>query len=379
MSTPATTSRPSTRPTDAPEHLLGRTLEGRFQLNEVLSEGGMGIVYRATQLSVNRPVAVKVIRPTLARDPDLMQRFLHETQVVAKLQHPNIVNLIESGRDMNGLVYIAMEFVEGKTFREALEELKLSLLEILHVFVQVCDALIEAHYHGIIHRDLKFENVLICQHRDGRVLVKVVDFGVAKQLTHDGGVTRAGEVPGTPGVIAPELVTLGAPSAQSDLYSLGVMLFTALTGRPPFDGQNDFEVMQAHLLEDLPNLYTLVGDRVPEVVIELAAELMEKEPDMRPPDAKTVRDRLELIIRRLERQMMDHPRYIPPPQEGLRPLHPPIENAAARSGEFLGRTEENQGPVAPAVAPLSVVGVLLAVVIVLSLAVIYLLFRQHTG
>ena len=125
MTTPARSATiPSTQPVDAPEHLVGRIVEGRFRLDEVLSEGGMGIVYRATQLSVNRPAAIKVIRPTLAKDTELMQRFVHEIQIVAKLQHPNIAQLIDSGNDM-GLIFIAMEFVEGETFRETLLALKL--------------------------------------------------------------------------------------------------------------------------------------------------------------------------------------------------------------------------------------------------------------
>ncbi len=365
---------------ESPEAFVGKVLDSTYRLDEVLSTGGMGIVFRATQLSVVRPVAVKIIKPSLSTNSDLMTRFMQEIEVIGKLAHPNIVHMIDSGRDMAGIAFIAMEFVHGQTFRDALRRHQLSLLEILHVFVQVCDALIEAHHLEIIHRDLKFENIMICRHQDNRIHVKVLDFGVAKQLSSGEHVTRQGEVPGTPGIIAPELVDGQKPSGQSDLYSLGVLLFTALTGRAPFAGQNDFEIMRAHKIQDVPNLYELVGDRVPEVIIELAYELMEKDPAMRSDSAADVRDRLERIIRRLERQMMDHPRYVPPPQEGLRPLHAPTIESG-RSQEFMAEREGSaQESIDEAkVAPASVVGFLIALVIILSLVVIYLLFKQHVG
>lgn len=356
--------------------MVGSVLDGRFRLERVLSSGGMGVVFRGTQLSVNRAVAVKLIKPDLASHHDLVARFVQETEVIGKLAHPNIVQFIDSGRDLNGLTYIVMEFVRGETFREALESARLSLLEILHVFVQVCDALIEAHHLGIIHRDLKFENIMMVRHQDDRIHVKILDFGVAKQLEHHTGITRAGEVPGTPGIIAPELLNSLEPSAQSDLYSLGVLLFTALTGRPPFEGRNDFEVMRAHQIEDIPNLYELVGDRVPEVIIELAYELMQKDPKARPESSQAVRDRLERIIGDLEKQMMDHARYLPPGRDHLRPFHAPRMLAANRSQEFLARPESAPAP-EPSVAPMSVVTALIVVIILMAVALVYLLYRHH--
>lgn len=380
MSTRPGISNPETRPNDAPEALVGKVLQSKYRLQNILSAGGMGVVFEATQLSVSRRVAVKIIKPSYTHDDALMRRFMQEVEVIGQLSHPNIVHLVDSGRDMAGLIFLVMEFVEGMTFRQALEQHKLTLLEILHVFVQVCDALIEAHHLGIIHRDLKFENIMICRHQDNRIHVKVLDFGVAKKLKAEGFVTRQGEVPGTPGIIAPELVDGAEPSAQSDLYSIGVLLFTALTGQAPFIGDNEFEIMHAHKIEDVPNLYELVGDRVPEVVIELAHELMEKEPRMRPDSAADVRDRLELIIRRLERQMMDHPRYVPPADEGLRPLRAPRVDDTGRSAEFLvenGQREDERESESPPVAPASVVGILIALVIILSLVVIYLVFKHY--
>ncbi len=379
MTTPSGFSGSGTKPNDAPENLVGRTLDGRYRLERVLSSGGMGIVFLATQVTVQRKVAIKIIKPSLARDNDLVRRFMDEIEISGSLSHPNIVSIYDTGRDLAGLNYIAMEFVEGETFRDALIHSRLSLLEILHVFVQVCDALIEAHELGIIHRDLKFENIMLCRNRDRRIHSKVLDFGVAKQLFHDKALTRVGEIPGTPGIIAPELLDSIEPSAQSDLYSIGVLLFTALTGRAPFEGDTDFEVMRAHKMDAVPDLYSLVGDRVPEEIIELAYELMQKDPQSRPDGAEAVRDRLERIIRRLERQMMDHPRYIPPVTAGIRPLQAPqmSDPASMRSQEFQLRPERETTAPPEDVAPSSIVALLIGVVIVLVVVIIYLLFRQH--
>lgn len=332
-------------------------------------------MFLATQVTVQRKVAIKIIKPHLSQYSDLVQRFMHEIEISGRLGHPNIVTLFDTGRDLSGLNFIAMEYVEGETFSEALTHSRLSLLEILHVFVQVCDALIEAHDLGIIHRDLKFENIMLARHKDGRIHTKVLDFGVAKQLFHDKSITRIGEVPGTPGIIAPELLDQVDPSAQSDLYSLGVLLFTSLTGRAPFEGETDFEVMRAHKMDDIPDLYSLVGDQVPEEIVELAYELMQKDPKARPDSATAVRDRMEKIIRRLEQKMMDHPRYVPPAGQ-LRPLQAPRPlPTSARSAEFQARSASVQPD--EAVAPASVVAVLIVIVIVLVVVVIYLLYRQH--
>lgn len=377
MTTPPRRNLPVTTLDDQPEALIGRVLDGRFRLDSVLNAGGMGVVYRGTQLSVQRPIAVKIIKPSLASHNDLVARFIQEIEVTGRLTHPNIVQFIDTGRDLSGLTYIVMELVSGETFRDALIEARLSLLEILHVFVQVCDALIEAHHLGIIHRDLKFENIMMVRHQDDRIHVKVLDFGVAKRLTQHSDITRAGEVPGTPGIIAPELLDGSDASPQSDLYSLGILLFTALTGRAPYEGQNDYELMRAHKNEDIPNLYELVGDHVPEVIIELAYELMQKNPNERPESAEVTRDRLERIIGQLERQMMDHPRYVPPSREHLRPFHAPRLQAIHRSQEFLARPKMDQEQESSSVAPMSVVTILIIVIIVMAVLLVYLLYRQH--
>jgi serine/threonine protein kinase len=300
-----------TAPIDAPASLVNRVLDGRFRLDEILNSGGMGIVYRATQLTVKRDVAVKVLKPTLSSEVDLVKRFSQEIEVVARLSHPNIVSLIDAGKDAGGLTYLAMEYVRGETFRTALRDGKLTLPDMLEVFGQTCDALAEAHQLGIVHRDLKFDNVMLSDHDDGRIHVKVLDFGVAKLLSSNLELTRSGQVPGTPGIIAPELIDENPPAPQSDLYSLGVLLFTALCGEAPFSGDNDLELMRAHKFSEVPSIEERVADSVPDALIELAYGLLEKKPSGRPSEAKRVRERLDAITHDLEERSTEFPMYVP--------------------------------------------------------------------
>ncbi|MGM0554770.1 MAG: serine/threonine-protein kinase [Myxococcota bacterium] len=300
-----------TAPIDAPASLVNRVLDGRFRLDEILNSGGMGIVYRATQLTVNRNVAVKVLKPTLSSEVDLVKRFSQEIEVVARLSHPNIVTLIDAGKDAGGLTYLAMEFVRGDTFRTALREGQLTLPEMLEVFGQTCDALAEAHQLGIVHRDLKFDNIMLSEHDDDRIHVKVLDFGVAKLLSSNLDLTRSGQVPGTPGIIAPELIDENPPAPQSDLYSLGVLLFTALCGQAPFTGDNDLELMRAHKFSEVPPIEERVSDTVPRELIQLTYDLLEKKPSGRPAQARSVREVLDGICHDLEEKSSDFPMYIP--------------------------------------------------------------------
>lgn len=378
-----------TRPNDAPQALVGRVLEGRYRLDQVLSSGGMGIIYVASQLSVGRKIAVKILRPTLSDELDLKHRFSQEVEVVASLSHPNIVSLIDAGRDAAGLMYLAMEFVEGETFREALQSVRMTLPELLDVFIQTCDALTEAHAANIIHRDLKFDNIMLQRRRDRRLHVKILDFGVAKLLTRDVNLTRGGQVPGTPGIIAPELVSQQAPSPRSDLYSLGVLLYTTLSGKAPFDGHNDLELMRAHQFEPVPQLTPLIQPYVPEALCQLIYELLEKQPEARPADANTTRARLENIKRQLRQEYPDLPPYIPPLFEEEQDRHgsgayrivpkrqrltpPDLLAAADRSREELEHPDAAHQGKPLLVVPTSVVSMLALLLLVLIVTIVYLL------
>lgn len=306
-----TVSEGETEPLDAPESLVGRMLEGRYYLEETVDLGGMGIIFRAEQTSTDRTVAVKVLKPSRSDETDLLHRFRREASVLAALSHPNIVSLIDYGRDAGGLTYLVMEFVDGETFRDVLEGGELTLGEMVEVFAKTTSALAEAHEAEIIHRDLKFENIMVSRQADDHLDVTVLDFGVAKPLSEQNRLelTSKGQVPGTPAVIAPELVDEHPPSPRSDLYSLGVVFYTALAGAPPYRGENDLDLMRAHKNDPLPDLDAKAANYVPDELVDLTESLLEKEPEGRPEDAARVRRRLDRVVREVAKLPLDDYRY----------------------------------------------------------------------
>ncbi len=365
-----------------PQLLVGRVLEEQYRLDDVLNAGGMGIVFEATQLSIDRRVAVKVLKPTLSKDPSLVERFQLEVEMAAQISHPHVVGLVDSGCDDSGLTYLVMEFVEGKTLRQALRGAELRLWEILEVFSQACTALIEIHGQQIIHRDLKFDNIMISRMRDGRIHVQLLDFGVAKLLSRDVHLTEGGQVAGTPGIVAPELVDGEDPTSQSDLYSLGVLIFTTLAGRAPFEADNDLELMRAHKVEPLPNLKEIVGEQVPEEVIDLTGELLAKEREHRPANAKEVRRRLDKMGLRIREQYPDATAYIPPNTQGLEapqrssPDWSAVEALAQYRDDGSDRGWIGRLFPEPLVAPMTVVAGLSLVLMILVVVLIYMVYQQ---
>lgn len=307
MSASRNGSEGDTEPLESPQSLVGRILDGEYRLARMINLGGMGAIFRAEQLSADRRVAVKVLKPSRADDADLVRRFEREIEVLTRLSHPHIVTLIDAGRDAGGISYVVMEHVEGATFGDVLENGSLTLPEIVGVAIDTASALAEAHDAEVVHRDLKLDNLMVSRQADGRLRVTVLDFGVAKPLESRNNfeLTRNNEVPGTPSIVAPELVDQCRPSPRSDLYSLGVVLYTALAGEPPFRAINDLELMRAHKSQPVPDLRGRVASYVPERLTELTERLLEKDPEERPPSAPAVRDRLESVRHLLWRLPLD--------------------------------------------------------------------------
>jgi serine/threonine-protein kinase len=261
--------------------LAGRMLDGRYHVRSRIALGGMATVYLATDTRLDREVALKVMHADLARDADFVGRFIGEAKSVARLSHPNIVGVYDQGSDGHYL-YLAMEYVPGQTLRALLRERGwLPWQEALNVIDPVLAGLAAAHQAGIVHRDVKPENVLLTA--DGRV--KVVDFGLARASAAVGN-TRAGMIIGSVAYIAPEQVT-GAPSdARTDVYSAGIMLFEMLTGRQPYSGESPLAVAYAHVNSDVPAVSSLVGG-IPPGVDQLVGAATSRDPQRRPPDAGT--------------------------------------------------------------------------------------------
>ena len=262
---------------------VGRQI-GSYEIDSLLGAGGMGEVYLAHDAKLNRRVALKLLPAHFAADAERLRRFKREAQAISALNHPNIVTIHDIGSTAEGEHFIATEFVEGHTLREIANSGKLSILEILKIFVQICEALEAAHKAGIVHRDVKPENVM--QRPDG--LVKVLDFGLAKRLkaasddsqSQDLSVTKNGFVIGTLNYLSPEQ-TMGDPlDPRTDLWSLGVCLFEVLTGRTPFVGTSQQSVFNAILNSASPAPTEINADLPPGLDL-IVAKALEKDRELR--------------------------------------------------------------------------------------------------
>jgi serine/threonine-protein kinase len=259
--------------------LTGRMLDRRYHVRSRIAHGGMATVYLAMDTRLDREVALKVMHADLARDADFVGRFIGEAKSVAKLSHPNIVGVYDQGSDGQYL-YLAMEYVPGWTLRAMLRERGwLPWQEALGLIDPVLAGLAAAHQAGIVHRDVKPENVLITA--DGRV--KVVDFGLARASAAAGN-TRAGVIIGSVAYLAPEQVTGAVTDARTDVYAAGIVLFEMLTGRQPFTGETPLAVAYAHVNSDVPAVAAVVGG-VPPSVDQLVRAATSRDPGRRPANA----------------------------------------------------------------------------------------------
>ncbi|RKG88832.1 TonB family protein [Corallococcus sp. CA049B] len=269
--------------------LIGRTLNGRFSILEPLGVGGMGKVYRALQAPLERVVALKVLNPNFpsSRDPGFQKRFLREASLTSKLRHPNTVTVIDYGQTDDGIYYIAMEYLEGRTLQQVLGQAgPLPWARAVSVAQQVCRSLREAHALGVVHRDLKPANIMILNEAD-QDLVKVLDFGLVKSVApqQEGPVspeiTQNGTFLGSPQYMAPEQAR-NVADARSDVYSLGIMLFQMLMGRPPFIARDHIELIFAHYKEPPPTFQSVRPDlAVPPEIEMVVRRCLEKDPARR--------------------------------------------------------------------------------------------------
>jgi WD40 repeat protein len=252
-----------------------------YELRQRLGAGGFGVVYRAFQPAVDREVAIKVILPDYANRPDFIRRFEFEAQLVARLEHPHIVPLYDYWREPDG-AYLVMRFLRGGSLRDALQHGPMTPQAAERLVDQVAQALAVAHRQQIIHRDIKPENILLDEDRNHYLS----DFGIAKDLLHASGGTGTGIITGSPGYMSPEQALGGPPVPQSDLYSLGVVMYEVLTGRHPFHGAAPAEQIARHVVERLPSLRSLQPG-LPEALDDVLQTVTAKRPEERYPDARS--------------------------------------------------------------------------------------------
>jgi serine/threonine-protein kinase len=306
----------------APDPLVGKTLADRFEILERIGEGGTGVVYRAKQLSVDRVIAIKVLGAHVSTDPSWVKRFHNEARAASRLDHPNTVRLIDFGQTKEGLLFIAMEFLSGRSLRAEIEKLgRLPPNRVLRILSQMCASLSEAHNQGIIHRDIKPDNVYLVDMKGAGDYVKVLDFSVAKLDAPDAQVTRAGVVFGTPQYMSPEQGR-GVPlDARSDIYAVGVVAYEMLTGKPPFDAKIPTEVVMMHL-RDKPA--PLTG--LPPQLTTLVMKALEKDAARRQQSAEELDNECQQCLAELFPRQTPGPGSVPivaaPP-----PAQAPVQQA----------------------------------------------------
>ena len=281
-------------------------IAGRFRIEREIGTGGMGAVYLATHLGLERPVAVKIIKREFAGDADVADRFLREARTMAKLHHPHAAMIFDAGNLPDGRHFIVMEFVEGETLSQALaREGRFSAARAIDIATQICDVLEDAHRLGIIHRDLKPSNILL-----GKRGVCVLDFGVAKVLassaesTATNASTGSGQLIGTPRYMSPEQCLGQRVGARSDLYSLGVLLYEMLAGRPPFVDPLQSALLIKQATAPAPPLPRLRPDIARPLALAVHT-LLAKRPDDRPRTAAVAKTLLERSITRPDQTVPD--------------------------------------------------------------------------
>ncbi|WP_344370087.1 Stk1 family PASTA domain-containing Ser/Thr kinase [Agromyces tropicus] len=268
--------------------MIGRLVDGRYQVRSRIARGGMATVYLATDLRLERRVAIKIMHGHLADDNTFKTRFVQEARSAARLAHPNVVNVFDQGQDAD-MAYLVMEYLPGITLRDLLKDYKrLTPEQTVDILDAVLSGLAAAHKAGIVHRDLKPENVLLAD--DGRI--KLGDFGLARAASANTATGQA--LLGTIAYLSPELVTRGVADARSDIYALGIMAYEMLTGEQPYVGEAPMQIAYQHANESVPAPSTRMPS-VPAELDELVLWATARDPDERPADARIMLDRLREI------------------------------------------------------------------------------------
>jgi serine/threonine-protein kinase len=303
--------RPGLRP-GGPESLVGSVLSGRYLIERLIGEGGMGAVYQAEHTHMRKRLAVKVLHPEMSRMSEVVARFEREAMAAAHIDHPNVAAATDFGKLDDGSFFLVLEYVEGKSLREAQGDGRLDLGRALHIARQIAGALGRAHALGIVHRDLKPENVMLVTRDGDPDFVKVLDFGIAKvpvgalggdtasNKTPGQVLTQLGMVYGTPEYMAPEQALGQDVDLRADLYALGVMTFEMITGNRPFEHASKVTLLGMHVTAPIPSMIERAPDaNVPPEVDALVTRLLAKEATARFADARELVETLDAVEARL--------------------------------------------------------------------------------
>ncbi|MBI4523601.1 MAG: protein kinase [Deltaproteobacteria bacterium] len=259
--------------------LIGRVLKGRYRVLQKLGEGGMGTVYLAEQVTIGRKVALKVLHEKYVWDEEFVKRFRQEARLTASLNHPHVITIHDFDQIEDGSLFIAMEYVEGRNLRELIEEGALGIPRAVGLGIQIAEGLEAAHRVGVIHRDVKPENIMVAKAADQ---VKLTDFGIARLRDAEAStrLTRPGTLMGTPAYMAPEQIEGGEVSEKTDIYAFGIVLYELLSGEPPFDAPTPGAILVKHLKDAPPPLRKFRGE-IPPAVEHVVMQTLEKKPENR--------------------------------------------------------------------------------------------------
>lgn len=266
----------------------GTVIDDRYRIEEVLGIGGFGAVYKCTQLTMDQHIAVKVLKHEHIKSEEHVKRFAREAQAASKLSHPNTIRIFDFGSHTDDALFLAMEYLEGRTLAQRLDaEHRLPAEQVAHILTQICHSLTEAHINGIIHRDLKPENIMLLKVAGDPNFVKVLDFGIAAKLAdadeRDEKLTEIGMIMGTPTYMSPEQAHGKPLDARCDIYALGVLMYEMLTGRVPFEGDQPMTVLVKHINDPAvpPREFAPDAD-IPVAIEKVVLRCLEKEPVLRP-------------------------------------------------------------------------------------------------
>lgn len=326
-------------------HLIGETFDDRFRIEKLIGKGGMGAVFLARHLLMDKPVALKVLSRHLSEDDNQVTRFNQEAQNSSRLRHPNTIRVFDFGRAEQGHLYLAMEYLEGLELSKVLKrDAPLPAERAIHILRQIAKSMAEAHNIGLIHRDVKPDNIFLSNVYGERDFVKVLDFGIAKVVNDEdlANLTQTGFICGTPTYLAPEIAMGTSITPATDIYSIGVVAYQMLTGRAPFRADTPIAVVMKHIHDPVP---PFAPDHPgPLRLQQLCLEMLSKDPSGRPATADVLLERLDTVLTPsgVGRATLSAPPPLPPGS-----LQEVSTTQVESVGELGMETMHGEGPLTP--------------------------------